>query len=58
MHFFAVINSDYREFEDLTPLSRYHCLHTIDTGLFKPFMTEADIGLRHERVKSENEIHH
>ena len=53
-----VINSDYREFEDLTPLSRYHSLHTIDTGLFKPFMTEADIGLRHERVKSENEIHH
>ena len=34
-HFFAVIDSDYREFEGLIPLYRNHSLHTIDTGLFK-----------------------
>ena len=33
--FFAVINSGYREFEDLGPLSTNHFLHTIDTYLFK-----------------------
>ena len=35
-HFFAVIDSGYREFEDLIPLHRNHPLHTIDTNLFKP----------------------
>ena len=33
--FFAVINSGYREFEDLGPLSTNHSLHKIDTYLFK-----------------------
>ena len=34
-HFFAVIDSGYREFEDLTPLYRNHPLHTIGTDLLK-----------------------
>ena len=34
-HSFAVIDSGYREFEDLAPLYRNHSLHTIDTDLFK-----------------------
>ena len=34
-HFFAIIDSGYREFEDLTPLYRNHSLHTIDADLFK-----------------------
>ena len=34
-HFFAVIDSGYREIEDLTSLSGNHSLHTINTDLFK-----------------------
>ena len=33
--FFAVIDSGYREFEDLTTLYRNHSLHTINTNLFQ-----------------------
>ena len=33
-HFFAVIDSGYREFEDLTPLYINYSWHTIDTDLF------------------------
>ena len=35
-HLFAVIDSGYREFEDLTPLYRNHPLDTIDTNYFQP----------------------
>ena len=34
-HFLAVIDSGYREFEDLTPLYRNHSLHSIETDLSK-----------------------
>ena len=34
-HIFAVINSGYTDFEDLTLLYRNRSLHTIDTDLFK-----------------------